>query len=255
MTMEAETILSRREATLRSVGTTCLGGIALLQAIALPASFAEGTRFGVLSMAAMALCIVLGWALAAAPANAAPQLWRGVAALGVLVLAGWAVPRAFTVPGLNEAPVHSFAPADTQGSWLSMPGAACAAMAAMCVVLATIAAPPTRAAARTLATAAVVVFALAPGVAVLLVSLGPGVTGGETVLATGGHIHSQGSPESAIQFQSIDGGNGGHFVYRAVDAPQQTAFGLALVIGAALLFIVGNGLRTMAANNKEKVSV
>src|SRR4051794_12041505 len=157
MIMDAETMLSRREATLRGAATTCLGGIALLQAIGLPAAFTEGTQFGVLSMTAMALCICLGWALAAAPADAARPLWSVVAGAAVLVLAGWAAPRVFAVPGLSHAGGH----------WTAMPGAACGALAAACLLVAGAAARPTRPAARGLATAVALLLALGPGVGVL----------------------------------------------------------------------------------------
>lgn len=227
--METETALSRREATLRSAATTSLAGIALVQAIELPSLFVQGRQFAVLSMAAMALCIGLGWALAAAPAGAGRQLWRVVAAIAMLVLAGWAVPRALVVPGV----------AHHQGHWTAMPGALCGALGAACLVLAVVAAPPTRAAARGLATALAVMVAFGPGIGALFVALGPGLSGGETVLAAGGHIHAHGSGESAIEFQPIAGGNGGHYVYRAVAQPHQTALGLALIVAAALVFTYG----------------
>jgi len=228
MTMEAETILSRREATLRSVGTTCLGGIALLQAIALPASFAEGTRFGVLSMAAMALCVGLGWALAAAPARAGRQLWGLVAGAAVLVLAGWAVPRAFSVPGLDHAEQH----------WTAMPGAACGALALACLIVAGVAARPTPGAARGLATAVVVLLAMAPGVGVLFVALGPGSVGGEAALAAGAHIHAA-SFENSIKLRPGSGRDGGHYVVPVAAAPHQTPIGLALVVAPAVVFMYG----------------
>jgi hypothetical protein len=221
--------LSRREAMLRSAATTSLAGIALVQAIELPSLLVQGGQFGALSVAAMALCVGSGWALATAPARAARQLWRVVAAAAVLVLAGWAAPHAVALPGL----------VGDRGHWTAMPGAACGALAVVCLVLAVAAAPPTRATARGLATALAVLAGLAPGVGVLLVALGPGLAGGETVLAAGSHIHSQGSPESAIQFQPIPGGHGGHYVYRAVAAPHPTAIGLALLLAAALLFTYG----------------
>jgi hypothetical protein len=222
-------MLSRREATLRSAATTGLAGIALVQAIELPSLFVQGRQFAVLSMAAMALCIVLGWALAAAPASAARQLWGAVAATGVLVLAGWAAPRAFAIPGL----------AHHQGHWTAMPGVIPAVLAAACLVLAVAAVPPSRSAARGLLTAVAVIVAFGPGVAAMLVALGPGLSGGETVLAAGGHLHSHGSGESAIVFQPLPGGRGGHYVYRAVAQPRQTPLGIALMVGAALLFIYG----------------
>jgi hypothetical protein len=227
--VNTDTVLSRREATLRSAATTCLAGIALVQAIELPSLFGQGRQFAFLAMAAMALCIVVGWALAAAPAEAERPLWGAVAVTGVLMLAGSAVPHAVAVPAL----------ADARGDWGSMPGAACAALAAGCLVLAAVAAPPTRAAVRGLATAVGVLVAFAPGVAVLLFALGPGVPGGETVLAAGGHIHAHGSPENAIVFQPFPGGHGGHYVYKAVAQPHQTAFGVVLIVAATLVFVYG----------------
>jgi hypothetical protein len=83
------------------------------------------------------------------------------------------------------------------------------------------------------------VIALAPGAGVLLVSLGPGTFGGETVLAAGAHIHSHGSFENAIVYQPLPGGKGGHYVYKATSAPHQTTFEAALIIVAGLIFIYG----------------
>jgi hypothetical protein len=226
--VETETALSAREATLRSAATISLAGIALVQAIELPFLFVQGGQLAVLSMGAMAACVALGLTLAAARADAARQVWRVVAATAVVVLAGWAVPHAFAIPGLG---------ADT-GRWTAMPGLVCAALAAVCLALAVAAARPGRAAARTVATALVVVVALAPAAGVLLVGLGPGAVGGETVLASGGHLHSQGSPENAIVFRPLPGG-GGHYVYRAKPAPQQTPFGLGLLVAAAFVFTYG----------------
>ena len=111
---ETASALSRREATLRSAATTCLAGIAVVQALGLPSLLVHGGRFAVLSLAAMALCLALSLALAAAPASASRQLWRAVAAAAALVLAGWGTPRAFAVPGLAGA----------RGDWAAMPGTA-----------------------------------------------------------------------------------------------------------------------------------
>jgi hypothetical protein len=227
--VEADSVLSRREATLRSAATTCLAGIALVQAIELPSLLVQGGQFAVLSMAAMALCIALGWALAAAPAGASRQLWGAVAVTGVVVLAGWAAPRAFPIPGLSH---H-------QGHWAALPGVIPAALGAACLALAVAAVPPSRAAARGLLTAVAVLAAFGPGVGAMLVALGPGLSGGETVLAAGGHLHSHGSAEAAIVYQSLPGGRGGRYVYRAVAAPHQSAFGIAAMVAAALLFCYG----------------
>jgi hypothetical protein len=223
-----DTVLSRREATLRSGATTCLAGIALVQAIELPILFVQGRQLAVLSMAGMVLCVALGWALAAAPADAGARLWRLIAATAVLVLAGWAAPRAFAVPGLSSGRV----------AWGTMPGLVSGGLGAICLVLAVAAVRPSRAAARGLATAAVVLIALAPGAGVLIVALGPGTAGGETVLSSGGHIHAHGSGEAAIEFQALPGG-GGHYVYRAVATPHQTPLALALLVTMAFVFVYG----------------
>ena len=40
-------------------------------------------------------------------------------------------------------------------------------------------------------------------------------------------------------FQALPGGRGGHYVYKATVAPHQTAFGIALIVLAALVFTYG----------------
>jgi len=222
-------VLSRREATLRAAATSCLVGIALVQAIRLPYLLAQGTQLAVLSMATMAVCVGLGLSLAAASAGAARQLWRAVAAADLLVLAGWVVPHVFAIPGI----------AGDRGQWSAPAGVVSAGLAVACLAVAAVAAPPTRASLRSLLTTAAVVLALAPGAGVLLVSLGPGTFGGETVLAAGAHIHSHGSFENAIVYQALPGGNGGHYVYKASVPPHQTAVGIALIVIAALVFTYG----------------
>jgi hypothetical protein len=222
--------LSRREATLRSAATTCLAGIALAQAIQLPSLLVQGAQYAVLSVAAMVLCIGLGLALAGGPASASRQLWQVVAATAVLVLAGWAAPRAFAVPGL----------ADHRGHWMTLPGALCGALAAVCLGLAAAGAPLTWASVRGLAAAVAVLGALAPGAGALLVALGPGPARGEAALGAGVHVHSQaGLEQTQLQFQPIPGGHGGHYVYRAAATPHQTALGVAIVVAAALVFLYG----------------
>jgi hypothetical protein len=229
--VETESVLTRREATLRSAATMCLAGIALVQAIELPSLLAQGGQFAVLTLAAMASCVGLGLALAATPARVARQVWAVVAATGLLVLAGWAAPRLFIVPGLTH---H-------QGHWAGMPGALVAGLGAACLVLAAIAVPPTRAAVRALATATGVLLALAPGIGIVLVAFGPGLSGGETALSAGVHHHHahSGLDERQIVFQPLPGGHGGHFVYKATATPHQTALGVALMVIAALVFIYG----------------
>ncbi|MFL5882980.1 MAG: hypothetical protein ACJ782_23535 [Actinomycetota bacterium] len=229
--MHTESMLTRREATLRSAATMCLAGIALVQAIELPSLLAQGGQFAVLALAAMGVCVGLGLALAATPVRVARQVWGVVAAIGVLVFAGWAALRLFIVPGLSH---H-------QGHWAGMPGALVAGLGVSCVVLAAIAVPPTRAAVRALATATGVLLALAPGAGMVLAAFGPGLSGGETALSAGvqhHHAHS-GLDETQITFQALPGGHGGHFVYKATATPHQTALGVALMIIAALVFIYG----------------
>src|SRR4051812_41145885 len=160
--MDTDTLLSRREAALRTAATACLAGIALIQATELPSLLAQGRQLAVLSAAAMALCVALGLALAAAPASAATPLWRAVAGTAVLLLAGWAAPRQFAVPGLES----------TQGHWTTVPGAGAAVLAAASLGIAVAGARPTRAAARSLATAAAVLVAMAPVAGVVLDAVG-----------------------------------------------------------------------------------
>jgi hypothetical protein len=223
-------MLTRREATLRSAATVCLAGIALVQGIELPSVLASRAHFAVLALGAMGLCVGLGLVLAATPARAARQLWGVVAAAGVVLVAGWAVPRAFAVPGV----------ADHHGHWTGMPSALAGALGAACVALASIAVPPTRAAARALATAAGVLLALATGAGMVLAAFGPGLSGGETALAAGVHVHSHaGLDETQIRFQALPGGHGGHFVYQATATPHQTALGVAMMALAALVFTYG----------------
>ncbi len=226
----APAALSRREATLRSAATTCLAGIALVQAIGLPSLLAQGGQFAVLSLAAVGLCLGLGLALAAAPGGAAGQLWRVVAVAAVLLLAGWAAPHALAVPGLAGA----------RGRWTAMPGAAGGALAIACLALALTALGPRRPSVRALATAAAVVLALGPGAATLLVALGPGPAGGEAAVAAG-HVHAHASfnGEADIRFRPGSGRSGGHFVVRVSTPPQRTTAGIALVVAAALVFVHG----------------
>ena len=235
--MDTTTVLSRREAMLRSVTTACLAGIALVQALGLPSLFVTGRQFGVLSMAAMTLCIALGWALAAAPTDTSRRLWRLVAATAVLVLVGWAVPRLFAVPGLAFQSDHQTTTLNG-GSKLT-PADASAALGAVCLVLSVVALRPTRAALRGLATAVAVLAAMSPAVAAVFVALGPGTLGGETALGTGAHHHGHASFENAIQFRAGSGLHGSHFVVAVTPQPHQSLFGVALMVSLALVFVYG----------------
>lgn len=229
---EPEAPLGRREAMLRAAAVACLTGLALVQAIGLAALLAQSRLLGVLSLTGMALCIALGWTLVAAPDHASRQLWRLVAAAAVLVLAGWAASRAFGVPGLPEP----------RGRWTAMAGAVSAALASAALVLALVAAPPTRASARALVTAAVLLAALAPGAGVLLVSAAPGPKGGEATLAAGGHTHGHGQAQRdpVIHFQPGSGRDGGRFVISTTARPRPSALDVALVVAAALIFLFGS---------------
>jgi len=235
--MDTTTVLSRREAMLRSVTTACLAGIALVQALGLPSLFVTGRQFGVLSMAAMTLCIALGWALAAAPADSSRRLWRLVAATAVLVLAGWAVPRLFAVPGLAFQSDHQTT--SLNGGSKLTPADASAALGAVCLVLSVVALRPTRAALRGLATAVAVLAAMSPAVAAVFVAVGPGTLGGETSLGTGAHHHGHASFENAIQFRAGSGLHGSHFVVAVTPQPHQSLFGVALMVSLALVFVYG----------------
>ena len=225
-------MLSRREAMLRSIATACLTGVALVHAIGLPSLLVQGGRFVVFSLAVMAGCLVLGMTLAVAPAGASRPMWRLVAALAVVVLAGWALSHAFAVPGLEAA----------RGRWTALPGAVCAALAAACLVAAGLAARPSLPPARALATALAVVAAFAPGVWIALVALGPGVVGGEQTLASGhvhGQVHSAQFGEAAIEYRAGSGRDGGRYVV-AVRTPARRAPGeLGLVVAMALTFTSG----------------
>ena len=223
--VETDGMLSRREATLRAAATICLAGVALVQVIALPPVFSHGTHFAVLAMAATALCAGLGLALAAAPADTGPRLWRRVAAADVLVLAGWAVPHAVAVPGMTGA----------QGDWTAIPGGVSAVLAAGCLALAVGAARPTKAAVRGLLTAGALVVALAAPAGALLVALGPGTAGGETVLAGGAHVHSRADAPQP-EFVARPDGSGARLVNRVNTPVRQTALGALGAAAAAFLF-------------------
>ena len=229
--MTTDTALSRREATLRSAATIGLTGIALVQATEMPPLLVQGRQLAVLSLVATAFCVWLGWKLVSAPTTkAAAPVWRVVAATAALVLAGWTALHAFGIPGLSS----------DRGDWGSIPGLVSAALATACLVLAAVAARPSRSTVRALAAGMAVALALTPPAAVALVALGPGAQGGESVLASGGHIHSHGSPESAIIFQPLPGGHGGHYVYKAKAIPHQTTLTFGLIVSAAFVFTYGS---------------
>jgi hypothetical protein len=218
--------LPGREATRRAVATVCLAGIALVQAIELPALVARDARLAVLSLAAVALCVGSGLALAVASPSASSGAWRVVGATAVLVLIGWALPHAVSLPPLAGA----------RGDWAALPGVACAGLAAACLMPAAAAAAPSRAALSGLATALAVLVALGPGVGALLVAVGPGPRGGEAAIAAGAHVHAIPSEED---IRLRPGRTGNHYVTRVPARPQTPPVGIALVVAAAGTFAGG----------------
>jgi hypothetical protein len=242
-TPDPEAALTRREVALRSTATVGLAGIALVQAIELPSLFAQEGQFAALSMAAIALCIGSGLALTMAPAAAAGPLWRLVAAAAVVLLTGWALPHAFALPGLEEDGYGGLAAVGALDRWASPPGAVCAGLAIVSLLVAGIARRPARPAARALATALAVLATVGPGVWVGLVALGPGAVGGEQSLAAG-HVHSHAGHSAAavpeaIEFRPGSGRAGGHFLVAVTPPARHTALGLGLVIATVLVFTAG----------------
>jgi hypothetical protein len=225
----ATSALGAREAALRSAATACLTGIALIEAIALPAVLARGATPSVLVLAAIALCVGDGLALVAATASAAPKVWRAVAATGAVVLAGWALPHAVSLPQAAGA----------RGDWAAMPGVACAALAAACLVLAGAAVRPTRGTARALAVALAVLVAWAPGAVAVLVATGPAAPGGETGIATSGVGAHAASPAREPDIVLRPGATGNHYVIRLSRPRRAPAAGVALLAVAAAAFAGG----------------
>src|SRR3954471_13916971 len=243
------TFLSRRETTLRSAATTCLTGIALIEAIYVPALWARGEQqLAVVSMAAVALCVVVAWALAMARAGSPAGLWCAVGATGALALTGWAASHASASSRLAGA----------LGGWAELPGGIAALLAALSLAVAVKAAAP-RAASHVLACAGVVVLlTLQPIAGAMRDSVGPGTTGGASVHASGGHVHSGASFDNSIVYQPIAGGKGGHYVVKAPPAaPHRTPLGLAVLIGTAALFagaLVGSLRRRGTIAGAERVA-
>ena len=170
------------------------------------------------------LSIAVTLALAATPAHASRQLWRVAAATDLLVLAGWAVPRAASLPDTSSS----------LGAWASMPGAACATLAAVGLVLAAVAMRPT---ARGLATAAALLLAIGPGAGALLVAVEPGPPGGEAAITADVHVHQHlTTGETDILFRPT---KGNHYVTPITTPPNAPAVGVALVVAFAFTFVAG----------------
>ena len=58
------------------------------------------------------------------------------------------------------------------------------------------------------------------------------------MLASGGHIHSHGSPENAIIFQPLPGG-GGRYVYKTTVPLHHSPLGIGLMVAAAFMYTYG----------------
>jgi hypothetical protein len=225
---DAAIALSRREATLRSAATTCLAGIALVEAIELPSLLVRSAGLAALCLAAIALCTGGGLALATAASSASPKVWRAVAATAALVLAGWALPHAVALPETAGA----------RGDWGAMPGLVCAGAAIACLLLAAAAARRRRATARGLATALAALVVAGPGVVALLVAAGPSPPGGEAAIAVDVHVHAHSfAPERDILFRP--GPTGNHYVTRVSTPSRPATAGVALVVAAAFVFVCG----------------
>ena len=108
-------------------------GLRSLQALELPSLLAQGRQLAVLSLAAMGLCIVLGWLLAATPDGVGRKLWHAVAGTAALVLAGWAISRGVS-SGACRGPRQLGVDARRLVTGV---------LAAVCLGVAIVAAPPT----------------------------------------------------------------------------------------------------------------
>jgi hypothetical protein len=222
------TALTRREAALRSAATACLAGTALVLGIELAPVLARSAVLGALLLAAMALCVGAGLALAAAPVSASQAVWRTVAGPATLVLAGWALPHAVALPE----------PAGARGDWTASPGVVAAGLAAGCLVLAAVAVPPKRTTARGLAAAVLVLVAWGPGAAAFLVATAPGPADGEAAVPTDvrAHVHAI-AAEPVIVRRA--GRNGDHFVTPVSTPGRAPAAGVGLLAAAAEGFAGG----------------
>jgi copper transport protein len=225
-----DTRLTRRQAGLRSAAVAALCGLALLQAIELPYNLAQARQVAALSGLALVACAVLAVALTVARAGAAAPAWGAVAAIGAVALGGWALTRAIALPGL----------AGGVGRWAELPGLATAGLGLACLGLAAAGSGvrPSRAAAAALAKACALAAALMPAAGATLVALGPGPGAGEGTFAGGAeaHVHLHGGA-GAAGFRPGFGGHAGNYIYPNAIPPQLPPWALALVVGAAVLFV------------------
>src|SRR4051794_283978 len=227
--------LSRREATLRSAATASLAGIALVQAIELPPLLAQGRPLTVLSLVTTALCVGVAAALAVASAGAAPRLWRAGFATPVAGLPGGAAgvgPP--SLPRARGAGLVLRSLAGAGGEETTILAAGGAALAAAALVAAVAAGRPTRARLRRMATVAVLLLAIGPGVAGLLLAAAPDRADVGAALATGAHVHHVSDPDNALVYRAIPGHHGGQLVLPSgAPAPRPTTIGVVLALAAA----------------------
>ena len=73
-----------REAALRTVAVAALGGLAVVELVALPYALVQGLQIAAISGAAIAGALWLARALATAEADGGRAAWRGTIALSVL---------------------------------------------------------------------------------------------------------------------------------------------------------------------------
>jgi copper transport protein len=235
-------MLTRREVALRSAAVAGLAGLALVQVIELPSGLAQGRHVGVLSALLIGVYVAVARVLACGSETSGGAAWQAAAAVGGLVVAGWAVTRAVAVPGLAAG----------HGQWTTAPGLASAALGATCVVLAAAGrgARPSRGHALTLVKAAALVAALGPAAGALLVALGPGPRGGESTIsgAAEGHPHVHAAP-GAVTYRPGFGGHAGHYVYPNAVSPHLPGWALALAVGVAALltYMAVAALRSQSA--------
>ena len=207
-------LLTRRQAALRTAALAALAGLALIQVIELPYAFAQGRQIGVTCVVVIAACAGAAALLLAAPARPARPAWSAVAAVGVVVLAGWCLTRVAAIPGVAE----------DVGRWMTAPGLASAALALIVLACAAVEAElrPSRQAARSAAMALVVVGALTPVAAALVVAAAPGPQGGHHAGAEPGHARAV-ATAAEEPFRPGFGGHAGHYVYPNATPPELPA--------------------------------
>jgi hypothetical protein len=224
---------SRGEAARRTAAIAGLCGLAVAQLAALPYALVQGPQVAAVCAAAIAGALGLAVALSRARHDAGRVAWRGVVALGALVVGGWLATRAIAVPGVPE----------DAGRWTSGPGLASAGAAVILLALGVAGAgvPRGRRALHSLAAATAVGLALAPAAAVAFVGLGPAPAHHHAVAATtaGAHAGHASAPAAgpAPRFRPGFGGHSGHYVYANTSRAHLPPWALALALGAAAAFV------------------